>query len=72
MRDQQAMHGSGNVGLRSPKESKFLQCSILVPTPNGELLSWYLGQDPRVVQQTTLMTIGLYSEPRSARPPIAV
>jgi hypothetical protein len=36
---------------------------ILVPTRNGELFRWCLNNGLRLVQQMTLMTIGLYNEP---------
>jgi GNAT superfamily N-acetyltransferase len=39
---------------------------ILLPTRNAELLRWCLDHGLRVVQQSTLMTLGLYSEPRGA------
>jgi predicted N-acetyltransferase YhbS len=39
---------------------------ILVPTRNGELFRWCLAHGLRLVQQTTLMTIGLYNEPSGA------
>lgn len=39
---------------------------ILVPTRNGELFRWCLERGFRLVQQMTLMTIGLYNEPRGA------
>jgi predicted N-acetyltransferase YhbS len=39
---------------------------ILVPTRNGELLRWCLNNGLRLVQQMTLMTIGLYNEPAGA------
>jgi predicted N-acetyltransferase YhbS len=39
---------------------------ILVPTRNGELFRWCLNNDLRLVQQMTLMTIGLYNEPAGA------
>jgi predicted N-acetyltransferase YhbS len=39
---------------------------ILVPSRNGELLSWCLDRGLRIVQQSTLMTIGLYNEPVGA------
>jgi L-amino acid N-acyltransferase YncA len=39
---------------------------ILVPTRNSELFRWCLMQGLRVVQPLTLMTIGLYNEPRGA------
>jgi predicted N-acetyltransferase YhbS len=39
---------------------------FIVPTRNGELLRWCLGHGLRLVKQMTLMTIGLYNEPRGA------
>jgi predicted N-acetyltransferase YhbS len=39
---------------------------ILVPTRNYGLLRWCLQEGLRINQQTTLMTIGLYNEPRGA------
>ncbi len=39
---------------------------FLCPTRNGELMRWCLEQGLRNVHQATLMTIGLYSEPRGA------
>ena len=39
---------------------------FLVPTRNGELLRWCLAHGLRLVQQMTLMTSGLYDEPRGA------
>ncbi len=36
---------------------------ILVPTRNGALLRWCLHNGLKIVQQMTLMTIGLYNEP---------
>ena len=39
---------------------------ILVPTRNGELFRWCLNNGLRLVQQMTLMTIGLYNEPAGA------
>jgi predicted N-acetyltransferase YhbS len=39
---------------------------ILVPTRNGELFRWCLASGLRLVQQMTLMTIGLYNEPAGA------
>ena len=37
-----------------------------VPTRNGELMRWCLSNGLRIVQPTTLMTIGLYNEPAGA------
>jgi predicted N-acetyltransferase YhbS len=39
---------------------------VLVPTTNAELFGWCLGQGLRVNYLMTLMTTGLYSEPRGA------
>jgi hypothetical protein len=39
---------------------------ILVPSRNGELLGWCLARGLKIVQQSTLMTIGLYNEPVGA------
>ena len=39
---------------------------LLVPTRNGELFRWCLNNGLRLVQQMTLMTIGLYNEPAGA------
>ncbi len=39
---------------------------ILVPTRNGELFRWCLAHGLRLVQQMTLMSIGLYNEPIGA------
>jgi GNAT superfamily N-acetyltransferase len=50
----------------------FLGLGILVPTRNAELLRWCLGHGLRIVQQSTLMTIGLYNEPAGAYMPSVV
>jgi predicted N-acetyltransferase YhbS len=39
---------------------------LLVPTRNGELFRWCLNNGLRLVQQMTLMTMGLYNEPAGA------
>jgi predicted N-acetyltransferase YhbS len=39
---------------------------FLVPTRNGDLLRWCLGHGLRIVQPMTLMSRGLYSQPRGA------
>src|SRR5579872_2410328 len=44
----------------------FMGPGILVPTRNGELFRWCLANGMRLVQQMTLMTIGLYNEPTGA------
>jgi GNAT superfamily N-acetyltransferase len=44
----------------------YLGLGILVPSRNADLLHWCLEHDMRIVQQSTLMTIGLYNEPAGA------
>jgi predicted N-acetyltransferase YhbS len=44
----------------------FMGLGILVPSRNAELLRWCLAQGLRVVQQSTLMSTGLYNEPGGA------
>ena len=44
----------------------FMGLGIIVPSRNGELLRWCLEHGLRIVQQSTLMTIGLYNEPSGA------
>jgi predicted N-acetyltransferase YhbS len=39
---------------------------FLVPTRNGALLRWCLGEKLRITQTMTLMTIGLYNQPNGA------
>jgi len=39
---------------------------FLVPSRNGDLMRWCLGNRLRVTQSMTLMTIGLYNEPAGA------
>jgi len=39
---------------------------FLVPSRNGELMRWCLAQGLRIIMQMTLMSIGLYNEPRGA------
>jgi predicted N-acetyltransferase YhbS len=46
--------------------AEFMGLGILVPSRNGALLRWCLDHGLRIVQQSTLMTIGLYSEPAGA------
>jgi len=47
----------------------FLGPGFLLPTRNAELLRWCLDNGLRVVQPMTLMSLGLYSEPRGATLP---
>jgi GNAT superfamily N-acetyltransferase len=42
---------------------------LIVPTRNAELFRWCLARGLRVVMPLTLMTIGLYNEPRGAYMP---
>jgi GNAT superfamily N-acetyltransferase len=44
----------------------FVGLGILVPSRNTALLRWCLDNGLRLVQQSTLMTIGLYGEPQGA------
>jgi hypothetical protein len=44
----------------------FMGLGILVPSRNAELLRWCLQHGLRIVQQSNLMTIGLYNEPAGA------
>jgi predicted N-acetyltransferase YhbS len=47
----------------------FMGLGILVPSRNAPLLRWCLESGLRIVQQSTLMTIGLYNEPAGAHLP---
>jgi predicted N-acetyltransferase YhbS len=42
----------------------FLGAGFLVPSRNGDLLRWCFSKGLRLMQQSTLMTVGLYNEPR--------
>ena len=44
----------------------FMGLGIIVPSRNSELLGWCLSHGLRIVQQSTLMTLGLYNEPTGA------
>ena len=44
----------------------FIGLGIIVPSRNAGLLRWCLEHGLRIVQQSTLMTIGLYNEPGGA------
>ena len=39
---------------------------FLVPTRNGELMRWCLGEHLRIIHTMTLMTIGFYNEPNGS------
>ncbi len=45
---------------------EFDKPGFLVPSRNSELMRWCLARGLRVIMQMTLMTIGLYNEPRGA------
>lgn len=45
---------------------EFTGPGFLLPTRNSELLRWCVGNGLRIVQPMTLMTMGLYNEPRGA------
>jgi predicted N-acetyltransferase YhbS len=53
------------VALLSSAEA-YMGLGILVPSRNAELLGWCLDHRLRIVQQSILMTIGLYNEPSGA------
>jgi predicted N-acetyltransferase YhbS len=44
--------------------TSFLGPGPLIPSRNGELLRWCYSKGLRLMQQMTLMTVGLYNEPR--------
>jgi GNAT superfamily N-acetyltransferase len=47
----------------------YIGLGILVPSRNTELLGWCLTHGLRIVQQSTLMTLGVYNEPAGAYVP---
>jgi hypothetical protein len=42
----------------------FLGAGFLVPSRNGDLLRWCFSKGLRLMQQMSLMTVGLYNEPK--------
>jgi predicted N-acetyltransferase YhbS len=44
---------------------EFHGCGPLIPSRNGELLRWCYSKGLRLMQQMTLMSVGLYNEPSS-------
>jgi GNAT superfamily N-acetyltransferase len=42
----------------------FAGAGVLIPSRNGDLLRWCYSKGLRLMQQMTLMTVGLYNEPR--------
>jgi GNAT superfamily N-acetyltransferase len=51
---------------------RFMGLGILVPSRNDVLLRWCLAHGLSIVQQSTLMTIGLYNQPAGAYLPSVV
>ena len=45
--------------------TEFAGCGPLIPSRNGDLLRWCYSKGLRLMQQMTLMTVGLYNDPRS-------
>jgi predicted N-acetyltransferase YhbS len=58
--------GESNADLKAliGAAAEFVGPGFLLPTRNGELFRWCLAHGLRVVQPMTLMSIGLYNEPR--------
>ena len=44
--------------------TEFAGCGPQIPSRNGELLRWCYSKGLRLMQQMTLMSVGLYNEPR--------
>ena len=60
--------GEGNAALMAliGAAPEFSGPGFLVPTRNGAVFRWCLEHGLRIVQPMTLMSIGLYNEPRGA------
>ena len=60
--------GEGNEDLKAliGAAPSFPGPGFLLPTRNSEVLRWSLEQGLRIVQPMTLMSLGLYNEPRGA------
>ncbi len=60
--------GESNADLKALMMAapSFAGPGVLVPTRNSELLRWGLGHGLRIVQPMTLMSLGLYNEPRGS------
>ncbi len=58
--------GESNEELKALISSarEFLGVGPLIPSRNGELLRWCYSKGLRLMQQMTLMSVGLYNEPR--------
>ena len=57
---------NGDIQALIAAAPEFNGSGIIVPARNSDLFRWCLAQGLRVVQPMTLMTIGLYNEPRGA------
>jgi hypothetical protein len=44
--------------------TEFAGCGPLIPSRNGEMLRWCYSKGLRLMQQMTLMSVGLYNDPR--------
>ena len=60
-----ALDNSGLVALIAGAE-KISGAGLLLPSRNGEVFRWCLAHGLKVVQPMTLMSLGLYNEPRGA------
>lgn len=60
--------GEGNEDLQAliASAETFVGLGILVPSRNASLLRWCLDNGLRLLQQSTLMTLGLYNQPQGA------
>ena len=60
--------GESNEDLKAliGEATEFFGAGFLLPTRNSDLLRWCLARGLRVVQPMTLMSKGLYNEPRGA------
>jgi hypothetical protein len=58
--------GESNADLQAliGAASAFVGPGFLLPTRNGEVFRWCLAHGLRIVQPMTLMSLGLYNEPR--------
>jgi GNAT superfamily N-acetyltransferase len=57
------------IGSSLTNESSYRGAGILIPSRNTQLLRWCLDNGLRIVQQLTLMTVGLYNEPAGSYMP---
>jgi GNAT superfamily N-acetyltransferase len=58
--------GNGDIVALLESADAFLGLGILVPSRNAGLMRWALDSGLRLIQQSTLMTMGLYNEPQGA------